>query len=153
MATVVNTIDLKNYTSGCAEKQKIIVSRDKGHSNKHIAHNNSDRKVRHFLVDGGILPKGQDPDRCDYLLLVDDATPPIAYFIELKGSLGDAMKAKRQVTKTESMCKQSIKGYDVRYRIVFGRGHGNYGSDFIKWRDGEARGRVKTGRDQVEDSF
>ena len=58
-----------------------------------------------------------------------------------------------QVLETEAMCKQSIKGYKVQYRIVFGKGHGNYSSEIIKWRANEAKGRVIAKRGEITDRF
>lgn len=153
MAAATDTIALEKYKSCCEEKQKQIVSRDKGHPYKHVGINDSGGHVRHYHIDGGILPKGKLPRRCDYLLLTDDTNPPTAYFIELKGNLADAEEAMEQVLETEAMCKQSIKGYKVQYRIVFGKGHGNYSSEFIKWRDNEAKGRVIAKRGEITDRF
>lgn len=153
MAAAIDRIVLEKHKSCCEEKQKQIVSRDKGHPYKHIGINDSGGRVRHYHIDGGILPKGQQPERCDYLLISDDTKPPVAYFIELKGNLADAEKAMDQVLKTEEMCKQSIKGCKVQYRIVFGKGQGNYSSKFIDWRDKKAKGKVKAKRGEIEDRF
>ena len=57
-------------------KRKEIVSEE--NRNKHIAHNDSGSLVRHFHVDGDILPKGEKPERCDFLIL--DDTKKNAYF-------------------------------------------------------------------------
>lgn len=153
MASATDTIILEKHKSCCAEKQKQIVSRDKGHPYKHIGINESGGRVRHYQIDGGVLPKGKEPDRCDFLLLTDDTTPPTAYFIELKGQLSDAGKCIKQVTKTEKMCEASLRGYRKLYRFVFGNGHGNYSSEFIKWRDNEAKGRVIAKRGEITDRF
>lgn len=153
MAAAIDTIILETHKSCCEDKQKQIVSRDKRHRYKHIGMNETGGHVRHFLIDGGVLPKGQKPERCDFLLLTDDTTPPTAYFIELKGQLSDADKCIQQVKSTERMCEKSLKGYRRLYRFVFGDGHGGYSSAFIKWRDKEAKGRVIAKRGEIVDRF
>ena len=146
-------IILKNYPSRCGERQSTIVSKDQDHRWKHVGYNDSKGRVRHYKIDGEVLPKNKKPDRCDFLLLTDDTTPPTAYFIELKGSLADAEKCIEQVENTERMCKNSIKNYRVLYRFVFGTGHGGYSSGFIKWRDKQPKGKVLAQRNVVEDHF
>ena len=153
MSATHSEIILDQFPSRCTEKQKVIVSKDEQHSYKHIGYNDSNCHVRQYKIDGDIVPKGQKTERCDFLLLTDDTPQPTAYFIELKGSLADAEKCIQQVENTERMCKNSIKGYRVLYRFVFGKGHGNYSSKFIKWRDKQPKGKIKAQRDLIEDHF
>lgn len=149
---VIDSIILENHKSDCEKKQKKIVSRD-GHNYKHIGLNETGKCVRHFQIDGKVLPKGQEPERCDFLLLTDDTIPPTAYFIELKGSLSNAKKCTNQVDTTERMCEKSLKGYRRLYRFVYGDGHGNYSSDFISWRDKKPKGSVIAKRGEIVDKF
>ena len=101
-------------------KRKEIVSEE--NRNKHIAHNDSGSLVRHFHVDGDILPKGERPERCDFLLL--DDTKKNAYYIELKGSPSNAQKCLRQVRSTENLFRPFLQGYKSLYRFVYGTGQG-----------------------------
>lgn len=146
-------IVLSDHPSRCLEKQTVIVSKDDRHEYKHIAYNDNGRRVRQYKIDGEVLPKGQIPERCDFMLLTDDTDPPTAYLIELKGSPGDADKCITQVESTERMCRDSLKGYRIRYRFVFGKGHGVYGSRFIKWRDNLPKGVLISKRNMIEDRF
>ena len=71
-------IVLSDHPSRCAERQSTIVSKDERHDYKHVGHNNSQGRVRHYKIDGEVLPKGQIPERCDFMLLTDDTNPPAA---------------------------------------------------------------------------
>lgn len=146
-------IALNNHRSRCSEKQRMIVSKDERHDYKHIGYNDGQGRVRHYKIDGEVLPKGQIPERCDFMLLADDADPPVAYLIELKGSLADADKCIAQVESTERMCKDSLPGYQFLYRFVFGKGHGVYGSKFVNWRDKLPKGKLISKRNVIEDHF
>ena len=146
-------IVLCDHPSRCAESQRTIVSKDERHDYKHVGHNDSLGRVRHYKIDGEVLPKGQIPERCDFLLLADDTNPPTAYLIELKGSPADADKCIAQVESTERMCRDYLRGYQILYRFVFGKGHGVYGSKYINWRDKLPQGKLIAKRSIVEDHF
>lgn len=146
-------IVLCDHPSRCAERQRTIVSKDERHDYKHVGHNDSLGRVRHYKIDGEVLPKGQIPERCDFLLLADDTNPPTAYRIELKGSPADADKCIAQVESTERMCRDYLRGYQILYRFVFGKGHGVYGSKYINWRDKLPQGKLIAKRSIVEDHF
>lgn len=146
-------IVLNDHSSRCAEKQRTIVSKDDRHGYKHVGYNDSHGHIRQYKIDGEVLPKGQVPERCDFMLLTDDTNPPVAYLIELKGALADADKCISQVENTEKMCRDSLKGYKVLYRFVFGNGHGVYSSKFINWRDKLPKGKLISKRNLIEDHF
>lgn len=146
-----NQINLNEYQLRCGERQKNIVSRDEGHSWKHTGINKDQSKVRHFKIDGEVLPHGQVPERCDFLLVNDEKKT--AYFIELKGSPSDAMKCVDQVENTEFMCRASLQGYKSFYRFVFGPGHGVYPSEFIAWRNKKAKGTVIAKRADITEDI
>ena len=144
-------ICLEQYRSRCEERQSIIISRDDKHDWRHVAHNAGGR-VRHFKLDGEVLPRGETPERCDFLLLDDDEKT--AYFIELKGSPSYLKKCVAQVESTERMCRQSLKGYTKRfYRFILGSGHGVPPSAFITWRDKKPKGTVVVHRGRYEEHF
>lgn len=144
-------IILDQYPSRCTERQSIIVSKDDGHDWKHIGHNKNSR-VRHFKIDGEVLPRGKGPERCDFLLLND--TAKTAYFIELKGSPSYLSKCIAQVENTEAMCKRSLADYPhFYYRFVLGSGSGTYGSAFVKWRDKKPRKSVEVKRGILEEEI
>lgn len=84
----------------------------------HIGENKSHDNVRHFQIDGGVLPKGKEPVRCDYLLLNDSNMR--AYYIELKGS--DIKKAIEQIEASVAMIKASLPHYSVYKRIIYHSG-------------------------------
>lgn len=153
MPTNCCKIILSDHQSRCTEKQRIIVSKDERHDYKHIGYNNSQGRVRHYKIDGDVLPKGKSPERCDFMLLTDDTNPPTAYLIELKGSPADGDKCIAQVANTEKMCKESLRGYQIMYRFVFGNGHGIYSSKYISWRDKLPKGKLQYNRNIVEDKF
>ena len=146
-------IVLSDHPSRCAERQSTIVSKDERHDYKHVGHNNSQGRVRHYKIDGEVLPKGQIPERCDFMLLTDDTNPPAAYLIELKGSPADADKCIAQVESTERMCRDALRGYRILYRFVFGKGHGVYSSKFINWREKLPRGKLISKRNVINDHF
>lgn len=102
---------LPDFQSLCQEKQKIIVSKDKGESRRHIAHNENNHKVTHYKIDGVVIKTGE---RCDFLLFDEEIRR--AYLIELKGS--DLVRASRQLETTERELRQSLNGYQLQYRIA-----------------------------------
>lgn len=82
-------------------------------------------------VDGEIFKKGAAEEKCDYLLLNDDAHK--AYYIELKGS--DIPKAIRQVENAIHLLHHgAIADYEVFCRIVYHTGsHSVRGNTALKW--------------------
>jgi len=146
----ITEVCLENVQSRCQQRQATIVSKDDRHGYKHIAHNHGS-SVRQYKMDGEVLPKGEIPERCDFLLINDDACT--AYYIELKGSPSNADKCIAQVESTEKLCRHSLAGYKSFYRFIFGRGHGGYSSKFIAWRDRKDKNVVKVGRDRIEEDI
>lgn len=81
----------------------------------HVGKNVHGNMVRQFKIDGEVFPKDTSPERCDYLLLNDEAKT--SYYIELKGS--DLEKAIEQIEGTIAMIAPSIPTYSVYRRIVY----------------------------------
>ena len=103
-------MQLTTEKSLCEEKQKLIVSKDKGTSREHRAKNESGRyNVRHYKLDGDIVKQQKC---CDYLLLND--TRKNAYFIELKGRNID--EAAAQLTNGAKLFRSELKDYEFFYR-------------------------------------
>ena len=102
---------LNNFDSLCDRYQRIIVSKDKGTSCKHIANNTCVAYVTHYKIDGCVITQGI---RCDFLLINEETK--IAYLIELKGS--DLIKATQQLENTEKVLHQQLSQYQIMYRIV-----------------------------------
>ena len=97
----------------------------------HVGENKGHDMVRHFQIDGGVLPKGKDPERCDYLLLNDSNQR--AYFIELKGS--DLTKAISQIEASVAMIAASLPDYSIYKRIIYHTGtKAMQNSDVLKWK-------------------
>lgn len=97
----------------------------------HVGENKDHDMVRHFQIDGGVLPKGKDPERCDYLLLNDSNQR--AYFIELKGS--DLTKAISQIEASVAMIAASLPDYSIYKRIIYHTGtKAMQNSDVLKWK-------------------
>ena len=107
---------LKGYDSICEKNARIVISKDYGGQQTHIAHNESLSKVFHYKVDGVILQTG---NKCDFLLLRDGRDSKTAYFIELKGS--DLCWAAKQLEQTADRLSAQLSGYDFQYRIVANR--------------------------------
>ena len=82
-----NINDYKPFREG---RHPVFTSPENGC--KHIGNNTKRQYVRHFKVDGEVF-RGPGEERCDYLLLNDEAAT--SYYIELKGS--DLPKAIRQI--------------------------------------------------------
>lgn len=101
------------FTSLCQPDAKLIVSRDKGNKQVHIAHNNNGKTVTHYKIDGVVITEG---NRCDYALFTENEGDKQAYLIELKGS--DLSMAAMQIEATERALKASLNGYIMNYRIV-----------------------------------
>lgn len=106
---------IAGYTSLCEEKARVIVSRDKGGSQRHIAHNDDPSVVTHYKVDGVIIRNG---NKCDFLLL--NESKRTAYLIELKGS--DLSWAAKQLYCTEQALAEELAPYrPLQYRIIANR--------------------------------
>ena len=98
---------------------------------KHIGLNGARERVRQYQIDGGVLPKGQQLERCDYLLINDDRRS--AYFIELKGS--DLKKAIAQIETSVQMIAASLPGHTFYKRIIYHTGtKAMQNSDVLKWK-------------------
>lgn len=101
-------------SSLCEEKQKIIVSRDKGSEKKHIANNAGLSEVTHYKIDDIANTDGNNGSRCDFILINEDKF--IAYLIELKGR--HLIHAVKQLESTEQTLKEALAPYSLKYRIV-----------------------------------
>ena len=97
---------------------------------RHVGNNTKRQYVRHFKVDGEVF-RGPGEERCDYLLLNDEAAT--SYYIELKGS--DLPKAIRQIENTIKLLSPSLSGYAVLRRIVYHTGsHNVHASEVLRWK-------------------
>lgn len=110
---------LSKFKSLCQIKQKIIVSKDKGNPQKHIANNINEDEVYQYKVDGTIIQEGL---RCDYL--VWNERKKHIYYIELKGS--DLEHALEQLDATEKTLKERFpmemkSCKQVSYRVVLNK--------------------------------
>ena len=111
-----------------AGKDPEFVSKEK--NCVHVGCNKNGSYVRQYHVDGGIVPKSYEGERCDYLLLNDDRKS--AYYIELKGS--DIRKATQQIDASIAMLKADHPGYTVHCRIVYYSGsHEVQSSEVLRW--------------------
>jgi uncharacterized protein YxeA len=108
----VNKLPLDGFRSICEERQKIIVSRDRGQSREHRANNKDDSHVTHYRIDGVVITGEQN--KCDFLLINEDKK--MAYLIELKGS--DIKKAIDQLQQTEMTLKTQLSNYALKFRII-----------------------------------
>ena len=120
---------LRGFTSICATRPKIIVSRDPGSQRKHIANNVNLNYVTHYRIDGVVITSG---NRCDFLLMNEDTHT--AYLIEIKGS--DLSKAAIQLESTEAALRDELIQYNLRFRIVASkaRTHAIEGVSFKRFR-------------------
>jgi len=123
---------LKGFNSLCKERQKEIVSRDKGSQIKHIAINQDEKKVTHYKIDGEVIKTGL---RCDFLLMNEEEESRTAYLIELKGS--DLLHAVEQLKSTKTLLEEQLKNYTVHFRIVLNRisTHDSMNKDFRKFQE------------------
>lgn len=97
----------------------------------HVGYNKNGSYVRHYHVDGEVVPKSYEGERCDYLLLNDDRKR--AYYIELKGS--DIRKAMQQIDASVAMLQPDHPGYTVYRRIVYYSGsHEVQSSEVLRWK-------------------
>lgn len=104
---------LKGYISLCEDHAPIIVSRDHGNPQTHIARNRDRNSfVTHYKIDNVVIKTG---NKCDYLLINEDTST--AYLIELKGS--DLGWAAMQLEETEKKLRSQLAQYNtIQYRIV-----------------------------------
>lgn len=124
-------MQLTTEKSLCEEKQKLIVSKDKGTAREHRAKNeNGKYNVRHYKLDGDIVKQQKC---CDFLLTND--TLKRVYFIELKG--GNIDDAVSQLTNGAKLFGTELKGYEFFYRIVSSkvRTHDIQKNEFRKFKD------------------
>jgi hypothetical protein len=130
------SLPLANYKSECAERQRIIVSKET--PNEHRAINKDACLVRQFKVDGYVIT--ENIKKCDYLVLNDDRHT--AYFIELKGS--DITGAIEQIRQTVEKLEKYLSSYVKKLRIVYS-GQVNSGS-ILAWkkrnRNADARRKI-----------
>ena len=102
---------LKGHQSICEPRQKIIVSKDKRESRRHIANNVNNNLVSHYQIDGVVIISEK---KCDFLLINEESM--IAYLIELKGkNISDAID---QLENTERVLKSELSIYKLKYRII-----------------------------------
>ena len=131
-------LDLRQFPSSCGERQELVVSRDKKYPYRHVAKNpNGKSLVRHYHIDGDVLPSGKPPKRCDFILFND--TTCTAYLIELKGQFSSLDS--EQMVKTEEVFRDSLSGYKLRYRFVTGKAGVKSGS-FRAWEKRKPKGTV-----------
>lgn len=120
--------NINNYTPFRKGNHPVFSSSENGC--RHIGNNVSRQYVRHFKVDGEVF-SGPGEERCDYLLLNDEAKT--SYYIELKGS--DLSKAIRQIENTIRLIAPSLSGYAILRRIVYHTGsHNVHASDVLRWK-------------------
>ena len=102
---------INGYESLCEERQKIIVSKDKKHPQKHRALNINEDRVNHYRVDGVIIT---NQTACDFLLVNEESG--IAYLIELKG--GEVSDAVSQLKHSAETLKRELEKNTKQFRIV-----------------------------------
>lgn len=78
---------------------------------KVIFHNPNQHEVQEITVDGCVVTEGE---RCDYLLLVDDAD--VSVFVELKGS--DVKHALEQLEETHKQLRCPLTSTEVQVRTL-----------------------------------
>ena len=126
----MDNVDINACKPGREGTHKTFVSTEKYCT--HTGKNPAGKYIRQFLVDGGVLPKGKKPKRCDYLLLND--TDRDAYYIELKGS--DIPIAIEQIESARTLTEPSLKGYTNHCRIILHRvrSHQIHDDTVIRWK-------------------
>ncbi len=120
---------LESNKSLCEIRAKIIVSKDRGTSRKHILNNNNRKKVRQYQLDGNII---KNEKSCDFLVLNDDDKK--AFFIELKGcNINEAIpQFEGAVKKLEA----ELNGYIYSFRVISSKNntHNLNNSRFLKFK-------------------
>lgn len=104
---------LDKNKSICTKRQRTIVSEE--NKRKHVANNNDGNLVRHFKIDGGIVPASSSMPRCDYLVINLDKKN--AYPIELKGT--NVKHAVDQIRSTISYLGGELSTYSILPRIIY----------------------------------
>lgn len=119
--------DAKPYRAG---KNPNYVSKDKHCT--HIGNNVNASYVEQYKVDGEVFPAGSGPEKCDFLLLNENART--AYYIELKGS--SIPKAIQQLNNTVSMLRERHPQCNkIFYRIIYRSGsHETNSSKTLRWK-------------------
>ena len=123
---------LKDATPCCDGRKPKYVS-EENHCT-HIGKNVNASHVEQYRVDGEVFPAGSSPERCDFLLLNEDAHT--AYYIELKGGGSDIPKAIRQLTSAVTLLRARHPQCDkIFYRIIYHTGsHETYSSETLRWK-------------------
>lgn len=116
---------------------------------KHVGVNNNSF-VRQYKVDGDVIASTSSDERCDYLLLNDDAHR--AYYIELKGS--DIVKATRQIDNSVHLLESAHPGYTIYRRIIYNTGsHSVNHSSVTRWKNKHGVNRVVIKSKYYEESI
>ena len=119
-----------NQYSPCEEGTKAVFSTSENGC-IHIGNNTKRHSIRKFRIDGDVVPKNSNEERCDYLLLND--TDEQAYYIELKGS--DIEKAISQIENSIKLLHSDIYSYTIFPRIIYRTGtHDVHGNIVLRWR-------------------
>lgn len=120
---------LEPNKSSCEIKAKIVVSKDRGTSRKHIATNSTRKKVRHYQLDGNII---KNEKSCDFLVINDDDKK--AFFIELKGCNVD--EAIPQFEGAVKKLEVELNNYNFSFRIISSKNntHKINDSKFLKFK-------------------
>ena len=115
----------------CCDGRKPKYTSEENHCT-HIGKNVNACHVEQYKVDGEVFLAGSDQERCDFLLLNEDAHT--AYYIELKGS--DIPKAIQQLTYTVTKLSQKHPQCDkIFYRIIYHSGsHETNSSETLRWK-------------------
>ena len=104
---------LDKSKSICTKRQRTIVSEE--NKRKHVANNDDGNLVRHFRIDGGIVPASSSMSRCDYLVI--NLEKNNAYPIELKGT--DVKHAVDQIRSTITYLGSELSSYTILPRIIY----------------------------------
>ena len=147
----VDKVNLDDFQSLCKRNQSTVKSDEPGNpSYYHLGHNpGREKQVRQYRPDGQLVPKGQEPRKCDWLVIND--TDRRAYFIELKGSQSAIDVS--QMTEAVKLCGDCLKGYQFLYRVAVGNGHGSLSPKFVEFRDKQRKGIVIVKRGILEENL
>ena len=139
---------LETIKSLCEERQKVIVSKDKGSACEHRAINEGENLVAHYQIDGDLFTD-KTTLRCDFLVLNEEKKN--AYLIELKGT--KLLHAIKQLENTADMLKKDLKEYQVYFRIVYHtKTQGVRSSEYIKKKK-KWKGRVLAKTNKLEENI
>ena len=138
--------EAKPYRAG---KNPNYVSKDKHCT--HIGNNVNACYVEQYKVDGEVFPVGSGPERCDFLLLNENART--AYYIVLKGS--SIPKAIQQLNNTVSMLRARHPQCDkIFYRIIYRSGsHETNSSETLRWKKKVGIDRVVIKSQKLEENI